>query len=87
MVNEERQWNVYVIGSATAQVAGAGILIISLEDDKFEHALKFSWKASNNEAEYEALIRGIEMAKATGAIVIKAYSDSSLVVNQVLGEY
>ena len=41
-----------------------------------EHALKFMFKASNNEVKYEALILGIELCYMTRAISVKVYSDS-----------
>ncbi|KAG7588647.1 Ribonuclease H-like superfamily [Arabidopsis suecica] len=43
--------------------------------------------ASNNEAEYEALLAGLRLALAIGAEKIIAYCDSHLVVNQFAGDY
>ncbi|KAL0461348.1 UNVERIFIED_CONTAM: hypothetical protein Slati_0022400 [Sesamum latifolium] len=50
-------------------------------------AIKFDFKASNNEVEYEALVLGMRMAQIAGALHLLAYSDSQLIVNQVIGEY
>jgi reverse transcriptase-like protein/integrase-like protein len=47
----------------------------------------FQFAASNNEAEYEALILGINICRNSGAKVISAYSDSQLIVGQINGEY
>ena len=47
---------------------------------KVLYALKFGFKASNNEAEYEALITGLKLAKDVGTKRIRALSDSMLVV-------
>jgi len=52
-----------------------------------EHALKFLFKASNNEVEYEALQAGMDLYYALGAEHLCAFSDSQLVVSQVTGEY
>ena len=41
-------------------------------------------KASNNEAEYEALLHGMRMAKACGATRLMIYGDSNLVVQQTM---
>ena len=49
--------------------------------ERQEHALKFMFKASNNKAEFEALISGIELCYTTRAYWVKAYSDSLLVVS------
>ena len=47
----------------------------------------FAFKASNNQAEYEAFIEGILLAKEMGAKVLVAKSDSLLVTGQVTGEF
>ncbi|KAK4409495.1 Ribonuclease HI [Sesamum angolense] len=47
----------------------------------------FSLDASNNVAEYEALLAGGRLTQAAGAKYLRAYSDSQLVVNQVNGDY
>ncbi|XP_012856960.1 PREDICTED: uncharacterized protein LOC105976225 [Erythranthe guttata] len=80
-------WAVNVNGSSTAIGGGAGIVLTSPDGDEFEYAQRFDFKASNNEAEYEALIAGIRLALAAGARKLIIHSDSQLVVNQVLGTY
>jgi len=52
-----------------------------------EQALRFAFKASNNQAEYEALIARMLLAKEMGAKGLLAKSDSLLVTDQVTGEY
>ena len=42
---------------------------------------------TNNEAEYEALIAGLDLAKAVGATSVVIYYDSQFVTNQVNGDY
>ncbi|XP_056695656.1 uncharacterized protein [Spinacia oleracea] len=85
--NEKTQWVVHVDGSATQNGCGAGIICESPEGDVYEYAMCFNFQASNNEAEYEALICGIQMSKAAGAIEVLILSDSQLIVSQVRGEY
>ncbi|XP_012835110.1 PREDICTED: uncharacterized protein LOC105955856 [Erythranthe guttata] len=80
-------WTVYVDGSSTTGGSGAGIWITSPEGDALEYALKLEFPASNNEAEYEALVAGLKLAQAAGAKKLVTHSDSQLVVNQVLGTY
>ncbi|KAL0427869.1 UNVERIFIED_CONTAM: hypothetical protein Slati_2961700 [Sesamum latifolium] len=77
----------YVDGSSTAIGSGAGIVLESHEGEKLEYAIKLEFSASNNEAEYEALLAGGELALAVGAKKIIVYSDSQLVVNQIQGSY
>ena len=50
---------------------------------RYVQRMEFS-KASNNEAEYEALIHGMRMAKACGATHLDIYGDSNLVVQQTM---
>ena len=50
-------------------------------------ALRFGFKASNNEAKYEALITGCNLANEMKAESLEIYSDSQLVVCQVTDEY
>ena len=49
--------------------------------------MKFSFSASINEAEYEALIVGLKLAKDVGAEKIEKFSNSMLFVQQLKGEY
>ncbi|KAL0407859.1 UNVERIFIED_CONTAM: hypothetical protein Sradi_1720300 [Sesamum radiatum] len=52
-----------------------------------EFAIKFGFKASNNEAEYEALVIGMRMVHEARARHLLAYSDSQLIVKQVEDTY
>ena len=52
-----------------------------------EQALRFAFKASNNQAEYEALIVGMVLAKEMGAQNLLVKSDSQLITGQVSGEF
>lgn len=49
--------------------------------------MRFEFKASNNQAEYEALIEGMALAQEMGATNLRAMSDSQLVTSQIAGEY
>ncbi|KAM2530053.1 hypothetical protein PS1_027958 [Malus domestica] len=52
-----------------------------------EYALRFKFKASNNKAEYEALLAGLHLAKHLKVKRIDIFSDSQLVVNQVTNNF
>jgi ribonuclease HI len=76
---------IYFDGSKRIQGAGAGVVLISPHGDKLKYVLRMSFPhASNNEAEYEALLYGMKMAKACGATRLKIFGDSNLVVQQVM---
>jgi ribonuclease HI len=75
----------YFDGSKRVQGAGAGVVLISPQGDKLKYVLRMSFlQASNNEAEYEALLHGMKIAKACGATRLKKFGDSNLVVRQVM---
>ncbi|KAI3465746.1 hypothetical protein Pfo_022409 [Paulownia fortunei] len=80
-------WTLYIDGLSMLIGSGAKIVIESPQGDKFEYALKFEFLTSNNEVEYEALLAGLKLAFAVGVRKLTIYSDSQLVVNQVMGEY
>ncbi|XP_073138428.1 uncharacterized protein [Henckelia pumila] len=90
-VNQEESstqtWMVYVNGSSTSTGSGAGIVVESPQGDKFQYAFKFLFPATNNEAEYEALIMGIKLALSVRAKRLMIHSDSQLIVSQVNGNY
>ncbi|KAL0367030.1 UNVERIFIED_CONTAM: Ribonuclease HI [Sesamum radiatum] len=85
--SKDQKWLLHVDGSSTAQGSGVGIVISTPQGEDLEFAIKFGFKASNNEAEYEALVIGMRMAHETGAKHLLAYSDSQLVVKQLKGTY
>jgi hypothetical protein len=61
-------WTMYFDRSKRVQGAGAGVVLISPQGDKLKYVLRMSFsQASNNEAEYEALLHRMKMAKACGA--------------------
>ena len=70
-------------GASSALGTGAGIVVITPEGIKLEHSFRLGFKASNNEAEYEALLAELRVILDLGAKEVEAYSDSQLVVNQV----
>ncbi|GJW43191.1 reverse transcriptase domain-containing protein [Tanacetum coccineum] len=80
-------WTLFTDGSSCTDGSGAGLILTSPEGTEFTYALRFQFTASNNEAEYEALIAGLRIAAQMGVRHIQANVDSKLVANQVLGAY
>ena len=70
-------------GVSSVMWARAGIVIVTLEGIRLEHSFRLGFRASNNEAEYVALLAGLKTVLGTGARDVETYSDSRLVVNQV----
>ena len=52
-----------------------------------ECALRFDFKATNNQVEYEALIVGLKVCIALGADEVEIFNNSQVIVNQILDEY
>ncbi|KAL0289538.1 UNVERIFIED_CONTAM: Ribonuclease HI [Sesamum radiatum] len=86
-VPEARPWLLHVDGSSSAQGSGVGMVLTTPQGDDMEFAVKFEFKTSNNEVEYEALVLGMRMAQDASASHLLAYSDSQLIIKQVNGEY
>jgi len=83
----DENWILYSDGSSSLQGSSLGILLQSPTREILEQSLRLQFKASNNEAEYEALLAGLRLAKGLGAKQIKAFSDSQLVVSRFSGEF
>ena len=80
------KWVLSVDGSSNQKGSGAGVILEGPDGLLIEQALRFTFKASNNQAEYKALITGMLLAKEMGARGLLAKSDSLLVTGQVPGE-
>jgi len=80
-------WLLLVDGSSNLKGSGAGIILEGPGDILIEQSLIFEFKASNNQAEYEALIAGMNLAAEMGAENLRAKSDSQLITSQISGEY
>ena len=80
-------WKLSVDGASKAQGSGAGLILTSPEGIDIEYALRFGFHASNNEAEYEAVIAGLNLAHSLEVDQLEIYSDSQLVVRQIEDTY
>ncbi|GAV56672.1 RVT_3 domain-containing protein [Cephalotus follicularis] len=85
--SERESWKLSVDGSSCITGSSAGVLLVSPSGWMLEYALRFGFKAINNEAEWEALIVGLTIAKYLEVQRIKASSDSQLVVGLACEEY
>ena len=83
----EGTWILHVDGSSNFKGGRLGLVITSLNGDKIEQSIRCGFRATNNEAEYEALVAGLGLAKEMRIRQIKMLSDSQLVVNQMKCTY
>ncbi|XP_030964862.1 uncharacterized protein LOC115986146 [Quercus lobata] len=79
-------WKVYVDGAVNQRGFGVGLVLISPEEAIIEKSLRLGFSATNNEAEYEALLQGIAMVQKMGGKAVEMFSNSRLLVGQVKGE-
>jgi ribonuclease HI len=62
-------------------------VLVSPEGLVLEQAVRLKFSASNNEAEYEALMIDLKTARKLSASHLQVFCDSQLVANQISGEY
>ena len=74
-------------GSSNRQAGGAGVVLLSPEGDIVECMIRLYFPTTNNEVEYEALVAGLDLARAVGATSVVIYCDSQVITNQINGDY
>ena len=87
-LNDDERISMYIDGAADLNSKTAGIGGVIYKDD--EELFTFSEylnDSTNNEAEYTALIRGLEYLVKMKLLNVQIFSDSELVVKQINGEY
>ena len=70
------QWSIHTDGSSNQNAGGADVVIQTSEGDKIECMIRLDFPTTNNEAEYEALVAGLDLAKAAGAENMIVHCDS-----------
>jgi ribonuclease HI len=66
---------------------GVGILLVSPIGEMFEFATPIQPTVTNNQAEYEAFLRGLQYLKEEKTISVEIFGDSELVIKQLNGQY
>ena len=73
-------WVLHVDGTSNSKENGADLILTSPKDIITEHTLRFNFNTSNNEAEYEAFIAKLKLAKELDIRRLKDFTDSQLIV-------
>ncbi|XP_075518298.1 uncharacterized protein LOC142552407 [Primulina tabacum] len=84
---EEEVWRVFVDGASNLSGCGVGVVIVAPFGEKIKLALRIDSRITNNKAEYEAVLSGLQAAQEVGASRVIIYSDSQLVAQQIKGAY
>ncbi|RVW21060.1 Retrovirus-related Pol polyprotein from transposon opus [Vitis vinifera] len=85
--SEKEWWTLRVDGASRSSGFGVGLLLQSPTGEHLEQVIRLGFPASNNEAEYEAILSGLDLALALSVSRLRVYSDSQLVVRHVQKEY
>ncbi|XP_024172220.1 uncharacterized protein LOC112178292 [Rosa chinensis] len=80
-------WVLFFDSSRTDTLAGAGIVLENPAGDHFSYSFQLEFKCTNNQAEYEALIIGLEVLLEMGVRNVQIRGDSQLVINQLQEKY
>jgi len=84
---EKRQWNIYTDGFSNRRAGGAGVVIQTPEGDKIQCMIHLDFPTTNNEAEYETLMAGLDLAKVADRENVVVHCDSQVVTSQINGDY
>ena len=72
----QKLWSIHTDGSSNQHSGGAGVVILTPKGDKIKCMIRLDFPTTNNEAEYEALVAGLDLAKAAGAKNMIIHCDS-----------
>ena len=84
---ESDYWTMHIDSSAASGMGGVGVILSSPEKDVLKYGVQLQFPTTNNEAEYEAVLTGLRVAKALGVRKLKVNSNSKLVTGQMNNEY
>ena len=73
-------WKVYVDGAVNQRGSKVGLVLVSPEQITIEKSLRLGFSTTNNEAKYEALLKGMSMVQRMGGKAVKMFSNSRFVV-------
>jgi len=80
-------WTLFFDGSTCDRGTRIGIVLIFPQGRKYEFSLLIVATSTNNQAEYQALIKGLELLREVHADVVEVFGDSMLIINQLVGSY
>ena len=81
------KWQLFFDGASNKRGNGVGVLLVDPSDEHTPIAIKLNFDVTNNAAEYEACIAGLEAALERNIKAIEVYGDSALIINQVSNKW
>nr|XP_009400985.1 PREDICTED: uncharacterized protein LOC103985099 [Musa acuminata subsp. malaccensis] len=85
--NNESTWTLHVDGSATADMAGVGLILKSPSGETYKRSLRLQLRATNNEAEYEVLLHSLRLTLEMHVGNLEVFNNSQLVTGHVNDNY
>ena len=86
-VEGQRLWSIHTDRSSNQRLGGAGVVIQTPEGDKIDCMIRLDFPTTNNEAEYEALVAGLDLARAASAENMIIHCDSQVITSQINDNY
>ena len=83
----DQKWTLFTDGASNVRGSGLGIILKSPQGDIIPQSIRCEFPTTNNEAEYEALIAGLQLAESMKIRFIQVYVDSLLITNHFSGLY
>ncbi|GJV26936.1 reverse transcriptase domain-containing protein [Tanacetum coccineum] len=81
------EWVLFKDGASSTKRSGAGLVLIGPSGIEHTYALRLTFDSTNNEAEYEALLAGLRIAREMGIQKLAVKVESKLVASQINGNY
>ena len=85
--DESKWWTILTDRSLVQKKEGVGVIINTPKEETLKYGVRLQFPATNNEAEYEAILTGLKIRRALKAKNLLFKSDSKLVIGQTKGEY
>ena len=80
-------WSIHTDGSSNQRSGGAGVVIQTPEGDKIKCMIRLDFPTTNNKAEYEALVAGLDLVRVTSAENMIMHCDSQVITSQINDDY
>ncbi|GKA16279.1 reverse transcriptase domain-containing protein [Tanacetum coccineum] len=77
------EWKLFTDGAASSNGSCVGLMLIDPEGKEYTYALRFGFETTNNEAEYKALLVGLQISQEMEITSLAIFVDSQLLVNQI----
>ncbi|XP_071738281.1 uncharacterized protein [Rutidosis leptorrhynchoides] len=85
--DKDEFWELYTDGASSEEGVGIGLLLVSQNGEEITYVIRLKFAASNNEAEYEALLADLRLPKNIDVQRFMTYVVSQLVASQLNGSF